>query len=116
MGKRANPSYRLLGDDIVVVGRPAAEGYEKLFKLLEIPISQPKTLRSRVGFEFCKRRYRDGREVTPLPMKVCLHENRDYAAYEMFRHLCKFLQPAELFNLVDRLDREQTSYRISAIT
>lgn len=100
----------------MVVGRPAADAYEELFKLLKIPISNEKTIRSREGFEFCKRRSLKGKEVTPAPMKAVLHIDRDYAAYELIRHVCRYRGPTDLLDLVDVLHKEQTAYAIAGRT
>lgn len=72
--------YRLLGDDITIVGRQAAIAYRKLLDELEIPRSLDKQVTSQKGFELCKRVFRGDMELTPLPVKNLVNESPTYAA------------------------------------
>jgi hypothetical protein len=67
--------YGLLGDDIVIVGRKAAEEYQKVMNLLGLDISLSKSLlpskdRTTSQAEIAKRLFLNGIEVSPLPSKL----------------------------------------------
>jgi hypothetical protein len=78
--------YRLLGDDIVIWGRRAGANYLSLITLLRIPFSKEKTITSRTGFEFCKRRCVAGREITPVPLKALISKSVVFAGFEILRN------------------------------
>jgi hypothetical protein len=60
--------YRLLGDDIVIRHDVVAEAYKSLIKSLGVEISEAKTMESRDSFEFAKRLFIKGDEVTGFPL------------------------------------------------
>jgi len=57
-------SYCLLGDDIVIANAAVAEQYKILLHQLDMPISDAKTHVSDDTFEFAKRWFHKGQEVT----------------------------------------------------
>lgn len=65
----SEPSYFLLGDDIVIQGRALAEKYKEILQHLGVEISQSKTLEGS-AIEFAKRLFKDGNEVTPVPVRM----------------------------------------------
>lgn len=101
-------TYRLLGDDIVIYGKMAAVSYKRLLDELQIPTSDAKTLISRFGFEFCKRRFYEGWEITPAPVKALMHENITYAAYELIRG-SRGIKPLSVEHLDTYLDQLDSS-------
>jgi len=61
-------AYYLLGDDIVIKDDRVAKEYEEMCKILGVEISKPKTLRSPYMFEFAKRVFLHGSEVSAFPI------------------------------------------------
>nr|UJQ92528.1 MAG: putative RNA-dependent RNA polymerase [Mitoviridae sp.] len=57
-------SYFLLGDDIVIANADVATAYRKLLFDLDMPISEAKTHVSNDTFEFAKRWFHKGEEIT----------------------------------------------------
>ena len=57
-------SYCLLGDDIVIANAAVAQQYKDLLSQLDMPISEQKTHVSNDTFEFAKRWFHKGLEVT----------------------------------------------------
>jgi len=104
-------TYRLLGDDIVIIGTKAAQAYEDLLELLKIPQSKQKTIRSKEGFEFVKRRFYKGTEVTPAPMKAILDKNVTYAGYELIR-VAKHITPDGVDMLEERIGSMDPSVHV----
>jgi hypothetical protein len=64
------PEYKVLGDDIVIRGRPLATEYLRLLKLLGVTISEGKSLIPKDGdpisFEFAKNIVREGENLTAI--------------------------------------------------
>lgn len=61
--------YALLGDDIVIADSVVSESYKRLLADLDMPFSLAKThVSSDTTFEFAKRWYIKGTEVTPFSM------------------------------------------------
>jgi len=71
-------NYALLGDDIVIGGKDVAEQYIQLINQLGVEINFSKTLISDSSFEFAKRIYIDGEEITGLSLNSFLSSNRYY--------------------------------------
>lgn len=65
-------NYCLLGDDIVITNSKVAENYLAIMKSLGVEISLSKTHVSSRMYEFAKRWYLDGEEVTGLQLKALL--------------------------------------------
>jgi hypothetical protein len=57
-------SYALLGDDIVIANAAVAQQYRDLLQSLDMPISDAKTHVSEDTFEFAKRWFHKGTEIT----------------------------------------------------
>jgi len=57
-------SYVILGDDIVIANAAVAQSYKALLSELDMPISEQKTHVSEDTFEFAKRWFHKGSEVT----------------------------------------------------
>jgi hypothetical protein len=60
--------YRILGDDIVIRNDLVAHSYAETLKSLGVEISSTKTLVSKTTFEFAKRLFHEGNEVTGFPI------------------------------------------------
>jgi hypothetical protein len=60
--------YVMLGDDIVIGDRLLAEAYTKAITELGVTFSPLKTHSSDTLFEFSKRLFLDGKEITPFPI------------------------------------------------
>lgn len=71
-GKQAKISvkgkYVILGDDVVICDDRLAVEYSKILKTLGVETSPLKTHVSKDTYEFAKRWYQNGREVTPFPI------------------------------------------------
>jgi len=68
VGKTRFRSYRILGDDIVIRNKLVADEYSKVLRYLHVKISKTKTLVSLDTFEFAKRLFTKGIEVTAVPI------------------------------------------------
>ncbi|AZT88622.1 RNA-dependent RNA polymerase [Loramyces juncicola mitovirus 1] len=62
--------YALLGDDIVIADQEVGEEYMKVIKTLGLDISMMKTHKSKDLYEFAKRIYYKGQEITPFPVSA----------------------------------------------
>jgi len=62
--------YALLGDDIVIGNKDVGDLYMKVIKDLGLTYSPLKTHKSERFFEFAKRYYLDGVEITPFPFSA----------------------------------------------
>jgi len=71
-GKQAKISvkskYVILGDDVVICDDRLAVAYKDILNTLGVEISPLKTHVSKDTYEFAKRWYQDGKEVTPFPI------------------------------------------------
>lgn len=65
---RKEPIYWVLGDDAVVVGDELYDSYRKVLDVLKIEINTSKTISSKKFFEFAKRYFLNGQEITPFPI------------------------------------------------
>jgi hypothetical protein len=68
IGFRQFEDYRILGDDIVIRNNEVAFQYQLLMNQLGVGISKEKTLISNETFEFAKRLFYKGEEVTAFPI------------------------------------------------
>jgi hypothetical protein len=68
LGLRRFSDYRILGDDIVIRHDEVANQYQELLRDLGVGISKTKTLVSKDTFEFAKRLFFRGTEVTAFPL------------------------------------------------
>lgn len=62
--------YALLGDDIVIGNKSVGELYMQIIKQLGLEYSPLKTHKSKDFFEFAKRYYLDGKEISPFPFSA----------------------------------------------
>lgn len=60
--------YAVLGDDIVIRGEDGAQLYKEVMSILDVGISETKSHVSFNTFEFAKRWFHNGIEVTPFPL------------------------------------------------
>jgi hypothetical protein len=62
--------YYLLGDDVVICDESLALEYKRVIKNLGLHISEPKSFVSPHFFEFAKRLFYRGEEITPFPISA----------------------------------------------
>lgn len=67
-------AFKILGDDIVIRDDRLASRYQETLEDLGVPISKAKTMKSKTTFEFAKRWFHHGIEVSPFPVNA-LHEH-----------------------------------------
>lgn len=80
--------YKLYGDDNIFVGKTFADNYVRLMESLNIPFSKSKTISSpKGGFEFCKKIYFKGVNLTPLSWKILQIEDLALRHVELTRTL-----------------------------
>lgn len=72
-----NPEYKILGDDIVLRSETLAQCYLRNMERLGVQISLTKTVTGKVA-EFAKRLFVEGREISPVPVKLVQSTLRDY--------------------------------------
>jgi hypothetical protein len=80
-GSRLRPlfeSYALLGDDLVIAHDLVAKEYKNLLSLLDMPFSIEKTHVSKHTFEFAKRWFHRGEEVTGFSISGLLSVWKSY--------------------------------------
>lgn len=71
-------NYMILGDDIVIGDDATAMEYRKILHSLDVPISETKTHVSTDTFEFAKRWFHKGMEVTPFPVHALVETKTKY--------------------------------------
>lgn len=69
--------YLLLGDDIVINDRVLRDLYYNVMETLGVEISKPKSHDSPFFFEFAKRYYFLGTEISPFPISALQETIRD---------------------------------------
>lgn len=72
--KVSTESFKILGDDIIIRNDILASKYQETLHILHVPISEAKTMKSSTTFEFAKRWFHRGQEVSPFPLNA-LHEH-----------------------------------------
>lgn len=65
--------YRVLGDDIVIRSDKLSVQYQETLHTLGVAVSKAKTMSSKTTFEFAKRWFHLGIEVSPFPL-AAIHE------------------------------------------
>jgi hypothetical protein len=80
VGKPNFKDYRLLGDDIVIRDDRVALSYTQVMTSLGVEISPTKTLVSEDTFEFAKRLFHKGEEVTGFPLAALISDQRSWLA------------------------------------
>lgn len=79
-------NYVILGDDIVIADDRVAEEYRRILDTIGVPISEAKSHTSHEVFEFAKRWFLNGTEVTPFPYHGLLEVwKKFYLLLEFFR-------------------------------
>lgn len=73
--------YALLGDDIVIGDSRVGELYMKVIKSLHVDYSLAKTHRSANFFEFAKRIFYMGEEITPFPISAMKETSKSMSAF-----------------------------------
>jgi hypothetical protein len=73
-----NLDYALLGDDIVICNELVAEKYISLISSLGIDYSKAKTHKSKNFFEFAKRIFYKGVEISPFPYSALRECGKSY--------------------------------------
>jgi len=76
--------YAILGDDIVIAGEKAAQAYLEFCRTLDIPISLQKTHSSKDVYEFAKRWFFKGTEITPFPTSGFIEMSKRYFTLTQF--------------------------------
>lgn len=66
-------SFKILGDDIVIRSDDLNNLYQETLLDLGVPISKSKTMSSNSTFEFAKRWFHNGQEISPFPLSA-IHE------------------------------------------
>jgi hypothetical protein len=67
-----------LGDDIVICDKLIAESYMDLIKTLGVDYSVAKTHKSSHFFEFAKRIFYKGQEISPFPYSAIKEVSKSY--------------------------------------
>jgi hypothetical protein len=78
VGEMYFSDYLLLGDDVVIQSDKVANSYLSLMKGLGVDISTMKTHVSKDTYEFAKRWYKDGKEVTGAQLNAFLSTDGKY--------------------------------------
>jgi len=79
-------NFKILGDDVVIYNDTIATKYKKILKVLDVPISESKTMDSTSTFEFAKRWFYQGSEISPFPLGAAHESVHSYSMLsETFR-------------------------------
>lgn len=78
VNKYPTVNYALLGDDIVIADKDIAESYQEIIESLGVDISLAKSHVSHDTFEFAKRWFHKGTEITPFPLGSLLESKGKY--------------------------------------
>jgi len=76
--------YALLGDDIVICNPIVAASYKEVISKLGVEISKPKTYTSTHLFEFAKRIFYKGVEISPFPISGLKEVSKKYYLLTQF--------------------------------
>jgi len=79
VGQYPTSNYIILGDDIVIGGEDLAKSYIKVMEELGVDISSHKTHVSTNTYEFAKRWFRNGVEVSGIQVKAFEETRRNYS-------------------------------------
>jgi len=72
--------YLLLGDDIVIYDQKVAKSYESIISRLGVEIQMEKSLVSKDTFEFAKRIFHKGGEITGFPLSAFVANHKSVSA------------------------------------
>jgi len=90
--------YILLGDDIVIYDDNVAHHYKKIMEQLGVDISPHKTHTSLTTYEFAKRWFRAGSEITGIQVRGLLESiNKYHLLYASIMELYNRNRPAQVF-------------------
>jgi len=89
VGKPYFSNYALLGDDIVIADQAVAESYKTLIKRLGVDISEAKSHESKDTFEFAKRWYQNGIEISGLQVRAFINCKEWYSLTAEYKNLCQ---------------------------
>jgi hypothetical protein len=67
--------YALLGDDLVIRDRAVSEAYKEVIASLGMPYAPSKSFESEGCAEFAKSLFKDGEDLTPLPINLLKFES-----------------------------------------
>jgi hypothetical protein len=82
--------YCLLGDDILIGDRRLAEKYKEVMLDLGVTFSPLKTHESKTLFEFAKRLFYKGKEISPFPISALKESAKKYyLLVNLFREITK---------------------------
>jgi hypothetical protein len=70
----------MLGDDLLIVGDDLYKAYENVVNIAKMKLNTTKTFRSMKMYEFAKRFFLNGREITPFPVGAVLTAESSIAA------------------------------------
>lgn len=76
---KEEPIYWLLGDDALIVGDGTFTVYNRILNFIGMQVSESKTFVSKHFFEFAKRFYLNGKEISPFPVEAVLNSKGDYS-------------------------------------
>jgi hypothetical protein len=62
------PKYAVLGDDALIVGDELFSSYKEVCDSLNMQVNLSKTFRSAILFEFAKRFFYNGKEISAFPI------------------------------------------------
>lgn len=66
--KDFSDKYALLGDDLLICDDALYESYTQVIKIAKMELNETKTFKSKRLFEFAKRFYYNGVEISPFPL------------------------------------------------
>jgi hypothetical protein len=75
----AVPKYAVLGDDALIVGDVLFDSYKEVCDELNMQVNLSKTFRSTCLFEFAKRFFYKGKEISAFPIGAILTSSCDMA-------------------------------------
>jgi hypothetical protein len=81
--------YLLLGDDIVIYDREVAANYESVINSLGVEIQKEKSLVSNDTFEFAKRVFHKGKEITGFPLAAFVANHKSVSALWSVTLVCR---------------------------
>jgi hypothetical protein len=100
--------YIILGDDIVIKDDKVANNYRKIMARLGVEISSAKTHVSKDTYEFAKRWFQGGVEISGVPLKGILSQWKNMGVvYDTIFNYCRrtLVQPIPMMDLMVELYR-----------
>jgi hypothetical protein len=81
--------YNILGDDIVIYDQKVAQAYKSVIQRLGVEIQEEKSLVSCDTFEFAKRIFHKGQELTGFPLAAIVANHRSVSALWSVTLICR---------------------------